>query len=245
MIKREFMIIAGPCVFETEKELEEIVVKLKELGVEYIRAGVFKMRTSPDSFQGLREEGMEIIKRIRQKYGVKFVVELTTIEQIQKYSEYIDVVQIGARNMYNYELLKAAGKIRKPILLKRSFSATYNEFINAAKYIEKEGNKQIILCERGIVGFEPETRNTLDIQAVPYLKTHTKYKIFIDPSHSSGCRYMVDTLSRAAIAAGADGLIIETHTTPEKSRCDASQTISVEELKRILEYKEKYFEYFE
>ena len=242
--KRNFTIIAGPCVFSSFEELKNIVIELKKLGIEYVRAGTFKLRTSPDSFQGLRDEGMEIIRQIKEKFSIKFVVEFTTIEQVKKYKDYVDIIQIGTRNMFNYELLKAVGKLNKTILLKRGFSATYNEFINASKYISNEGNSDIILCERGIRTFETETRNTLDIQAIPYLKKHTNYKVFLDPSHSSGKRYMVDALCRAGLACGADGLIIEVHIDPNKSLCDSEQIIDISELSKIIEYKDTYLKLF-
>ena len=230
------LIIAGPCSFGSYEELYKIASSLKELGVEYLRAGTFKMRTSPYSFQGLREEGMEMLLKIKEELGLKRVTELTTIEQVKKDGNKIDIIQIGTRNMYNYELLKEVGKLKTPVILKRGISATYNEWINAAEYIKNEGNNNIILCERGIRGISNETRNILDLQAIPYIKKNTDYKIIIDPSHASGLSYMVEPMSKAAIAAGADGLLIEVHTEPEKSLSDSEQTIDIETFKNILKY---------
>lgn len=238
--KNNKIIIAGPCTFGSYEELYNIVLELKKIGIEYIRAGAFKPRTNPDSFQGLRDKGIEILLDIKKKLNIKIVTELMTIDQIRKYGEKVDVVQIGSRNMDNYELLKEAGKISKPILLKRGMCSTYKEWILAAKYILKEGNKKIILCERGIRNsFGLETRNVLDIQAIPYIKKHTNYPIIIDPSHASGNAYMIESMSKASIIAGADGLLIETHIKPEDSLCDKDQTINIEQLKKIIDFNER------
>ena len=233
------LIIAGPCTFGSFEELYKNASMLKEKGIEYIRAGVFKLRTSPDSFQGLRDEGMEMLFRIKKELGLKIVTELTTIEQIRKYGNLIDVIQIGTRNMYNYELLKEAGKCKSTIILKRGFSATYDEWIKAAEYIRREGNKDIILCERGIRGFSLETRNVLDLQAIPYIKNNTDYRIIVDPSHASGHSYMVEAMSKAALAAGCDGLLIEAHYNPIESLCDSEEAIDMDTLDRIIDYSKK------
>ena len=233
---KDKLIIAGPCTFGSYEELYKIAVLLKEKGIKYLRAGVFKMRTSPDSFQGLRDEGMEMLLKIKKELGLKIVTELTTIEQVHKYGNKIDIIQIGTRNMYNYELLKEVGKTKTTILLKRGMSATYNEWINAAEYIKREGNNNVILCERGIRGNSNETRNVLDLQAIPYIKKNTNYKIIIDPSHASGLSYMVEPMSKAALVAGADGLLIETHYNPKISLCDAEQTIDMDTLDNILNF---------
>ena len=232
------LIIAGPCTFASYDEIYSIVVELKKLGIKYIRAGAFKPRTNPDSFQGLGDEGMNILIRIKKELDVKIVTELMTINQIKKYGKKIDIIQIGSRNMDNYELLKEAGKQDTPILLKRGMCASYKEWILAANYILRGGNKNIILCERGIKNsFGNETRNILDIQAIPFIKNNTQFPIIVDPSHSSGHAYMVESISKAALTAGADGLIIETHLHPEKSLCDANQTIDIEQLKNIISFK--------
>lgn len=235
LFKEKKVLIAGPCSFSSHKELDKIVSKLKELNIDILRAGTFKGRTSPDAFQGLGDKGVEILLQIRDKYNIPVVTELTSIEQVRKYGENLDIIQIGARNMFNYELLKEVGKLKTPVLLKRGMSATYNEWLSAVEYIKKEGNNNIILCERGIRGFDPTTRNVLDIAAVPYIKKNTKYPIIVDPSHASGIRYMIKPLSLASIVAGADGLIIETHTSPNKSMSDAGQTIDIKTLKEIIE----------
>ena len=233
------IIIAGPCTFGSYEELYKIAKMLKEKGIEYLRAGTFKMRTSPDSFQGLRDEGMKMLLKIKDELGLKIVTELTSIEQVKKYGNKIDIIQIGTRNMFNYELLKEVGKVKSTILLKRGFSATYDEWLKAAEYIKREGNKDIILCERGIRSFSNETRNVLDLQAIPYIKKNSDYRIIIDPSHASGHSYMVESMSKAAIAAGCDGLLIEAHYNPSESLCDAEETIDMETLDRIIEYNKK------
>jgi 3-deoxy-7-phosphoheptulonate synthase len=233
------IIIAGPCTFGSYDEIYKIASILKEKGIEYLRAGTFKMRTSPDSFQGLREAGMEMLLKIKKELGLKIVTEFTTIEQVKKYGNLVDIIQIGTRNMYNYELLKEVGKCKSTVLLKRAFSATYSEWLNAAEYIKREGNEDVILCERGIRDFSNETRNVLDLQAIPYIKHNSEYKIIIDPSHSSGHSYMVEPMAKAAIAAGCDGLLIEAHYDPSISLCDADETIDMETLDKIIEFNKK------
>ena len=227
LFKEKKVLIAGPCSFGTYEELDSIAKKLKELNIDILRAGTFKGRTSPYAFQGLRDEGVEILIEIGKKYNKE-------IEQIKKYGNRIDIIQIGARNMYNYELLKEAGKLNTPVILKRGLSATYNEWLLSAEYIKNEGNNNIILCERGIRGFDSTTRNILDIAAVPYIKQNTKYPIIVDPSHATGTRYMIRPLSLSSIAAGADGIMLEVHTNPEKSLSDARQTININILKDII-----------
>ena len=238
------MIIAGPCTFGSYKELESIARELKKIGIKYFRAGAFKPRTSPYSFQGLRDKGMEMLFRIQKKYDLKIVVELTTIEQVRKYGNSVDIIQIGMRNMYNYELLKECGNLQTPVILKRNMAASYNEWLLAAEYILKGGNHNVILCERGIRTNNPsETRNVLDLQAIPYIKKHSSLPIIIDPSHASGHSYMVESMSRAAIAANVDGLIIETHINPKESLCDSEQTIDINQLKNIIKFKEEFIKY--
>ena len=234
------IIIAGPCTFGSYEELYKNATLVKERGIEYLRAGTFKMRTNPDSFQGLREEGMEMLLKIKKELGLKIVTEFTSIEQVHKYGDRVDIIQIGTRNMYNYELLKEVGKTKTPVILKRAFSATYDEWIKAAEYIKKEGNKKIILCERGVRNnISNETRNMLDLQAIPYIHQKTNYPIIVDPSHASGLSYMVEPMSKAAIAAGSDGLLVEVHYHPEESLCDKEETIDFETLDHILEFIKK------
>lgn len=225
------IIIAGPCAVESEEQILRIAKKLKELNIEYLRGGAFKPRTNPDSFQGLGDKGIEYLLKAKEITGLKIVTELMTIEQVKKYANKIDIIQIGSRNMYNYELLKELSKYKKPVLLKRGLSATYNEWINAARYI----GENVILCERGIRSFDSSTRNVLDIQAIPYIKKNTNYRIFVDPSHASGNNYMIKPDSLASIIAGCDGLIIEVHDKIEEALCDKKQAISVEQLKEILD----------
>lgn len=232
------ILIAGPCTFGSYEELYKIAKELKKRNIEYLRAGTFKMRTSPDSFQGLRDKGMEMLLKIKKELNLKIVTELTSIEQVHKYGNLIDIIQIGTRNMYNYELLKEVGKISTPVLLKRAFSATYKEWLNAAEYIKREGNNNVILCERGIRNtVSEETRNVLDLQAIPYIKHNTDYKIIVDPSHASGHSYMVESMSKAALSAGCDGLLIEVHTNPMESLCDKEETIDLETFDKIVEFK--------
>ena len=180
------------------------------------------------------------LKIFAKKYNIPVVTELTSIEQVKKYGNKLDIIQIGTRNMYNYELLKEVGKLKTPVILKRGLSATYNEWLLAAEYIKNEGNNNIILCERGIRGFDPTTRNILDIAAVPYIKKNTSYPIIVDPSHATGTRYMIRPLSIASIAAGADGIMVEAHIRPEKSLSDARQTINISTLKDIISDINKY-----
>lgn len=234
------IIIAGPCTFGTYEEVYSIAKELKRLGIKYFRAGAYKSRTSPYSFQGMQEEGIEMLIRLKKELDIKIVTELMTVEQVKKYGNFIDIIQVGTRNMYNYDLLKELGKTKKMIILKRGFMATYKEWLLSAEYILKEENYNVVLCERGIRGFDSsETRNVLDIQAIPFIKHHSKLPIIIDPSHASGKSYIVKSMSKASLIAGADGLIIETHINPEQSLCDSEQTINVETLKEIIEFKER------
>ncbi len=234
------VIIAGPCTFSSYEEVYLIAKELKELGIKYFRAGAYKGRTNPYSFQGLQDEGIEILLKIKEELGLCIVTELLTIDQVKRYGNLIDVIQIGSRNMFNYELLKEVGKTNSLVLLKRSFGATYKEWLLASEYILKEGNHNVILCERGIRSFNSEeTRNVLDIQAVPYIKNNSKLPIIVDPSHASGEAYIVESMSKASLVAGSDGLIIEVHTDPKISKCDSRQTIDIDTLKRIIEFKDK------
>ncbi len=226
------VVIAGPCAIESEEQIVRIARQLKEIGVDYLRGGAFKPRTNPDSFQGLGDKGIEYLVKAKEITGLPIVTELMTIEQVRKYIDKVDIVQIGSRNMYNYELLKELAKHDKPVLLKRGLSATYNEWINAAKYIN--GGKRVILCERGIRSFDNSTRNVLDIQAIPYVKSNTDFLVYVDPSHAAGNNYMIEPMAVAAVAAGCDGLIIEVHDNPEESICDKNQAIDIPTMKRIL-----------
>lgn len=228
----KFIFIAGPCSVESEEQIISIAQELKKIGVDYLRGGAFKPRTNPDSFQGLGDTGIEYLIKAKQITGLPIITELMSIEQVRKYIDKIDIVQIGSRNMYNYELLKELGKYSKPVLLKRGLSATYDEWINAARYIN---NGKVILCERGIRSFDNSTRNVLDIQAIPFIKKNTNYKIFVDPSHAAGNRYMIKPMSLASFAAGCDGLMIEVSDKPDESISDSKQTIDLEEFKKIVQ----------
>ena len=228
------LIIAGPCSFATYDEFYYNAKALKDMGITYIRCGAFKPRTSPYSFQGLHEEGMEIAKRVKQELNIKIVAELFNIEQVEKFFDVVDIIQVGSRNMYNYDFLTKLGTVDKPIILKRGFTATIEEWLNAAEYIAKNGNTKIILCERGVRGFDPYTRNILDLQSVVVAKKLCNLPVIVDPSHAGGRRDLVYPMSMAAMACGADGLLIEAHTTPDESQTDSQQTIGLEELKKIL-----------
>lgn len=226
-------IIAGPCSVESYELMEKTAVFLKKMGVEYLRGGAFKPRTSPYSFQGLGDIGLEILKGIKQNYNIKIVTELMDTRDLEAIIDVADVIQIGSRNMYNYSLLKEVGKTKKSVLLKRGMSATIEEWLNAAEYIAIEGNSEIILCERGIRTFETYTRNTLDLSCIPVIKQKTNLKVIVDPSHGTGIRELIKPMSLAAISAGADGLMIEMHPTPDSALSDASQSISFEQFEDI------------
>jgi len=228
------IIIAGPCTISSRDNLLELAVELKEIGIDILRGGAYKPRTSPYSFQGLGDTGLNYLIEAKKVTGLPIISEIMSVDQIEKYVENVDVIQVGSRNMYNYELLKALGKTRKPILLKRGFSSTYEEWLLSAEYIIKNGNDNIILCERGIRTFETETRNTLDLQAVPVIKSKSYLPIIVDPSHASGQAYIVEPMCLAAIASGADGIMIEVEKNISNAVCDKEQTINLETLKRII-----------
>ncbi len=227
-------VIAGPCAVENKKQLISIAKKVKEAGAIALRGGAYKPRTNPYSFQGLREEGLEYLAEAREATGLPVVTEVLSPEQVELVSKYADILQIGTRNMANFLLLKAVGESKKPVILKRGMAATLDEFLLAAEYILREGNPNVILCERGIRTFEDHTRFTLSLSVVPRLKELTHLPIIVDPSHGTGRRSLVNPMSKGAIAVGADGLIIETHSDPEKSMVDGPQTISIEEFGRLM-----------
>lgn len=227
------IIIAGPCSIEGYETAERTAEFLTSLGVEYMRGGAFKPRTSPYSFQGLGNEGLEILLNIKKRYGLKIVSEILDVRELDSFDEAVDVIQIGSRNMYNYPLLKEAGKSSKTVLLKRGMSATIEEWLSAAEYIALEGNSNIILCERGIRTFENITRNTLDLSCIPIIKQRTDLKIIADPSHGTGVRSIIESMSLSSVAAGADGLIIEMHPEPENALSDGFQSVDFKEFERI------------
>lgn len=235
LFNKKKIIIAGPCAVESQEQILEIAKELKELGVDFLRGGCYKPRTNPNSFQGLEEKGLEYIIEAKRITNLPIVVELTSEKYLDKYIKDIDIIQVGARNMQNFELLKELGKTNKPILLKRGLCATYKEWKGAIEYILQGGNNKIILCERGIRTFETETRNTLDLQAVPIMKEKTKLPIIIDPSHSAGRKDIIQTMCKGAFAVGADGIIVEVHNNPSQSLCDKEQALSIGEFKNIME----------
>ena len=237
--QKSFNLIAGPCSIEDFDSMNEIASKLKQLGINFIRGGSFKLRTSPYDFQGSGEKGIKILKEISDKYDLISVSEVTCIDDIHLMEENIDILMVGTRNMHNYRLLKELGKLNNPVILKRGMSATIEEWLLAAEHIKKNGNGKIILCERGIRTFENYTRNTLDLTAVPIVKSKTKLPIIVDPSHSTGNRNLVESMSSAAIAAGANGLIIEVHFAPDRALTDSYQTINLSVLERIIKKKNK------
>ena len=227
------MLIAGPCALESYEQALNDAQECKRLGIEYFRAGAFKPRTTPNSFQGLREEGIQILSRIKEEVGIKIVTELVSAEFLPLYKD-VDIIQIGSRNCQNFELLKhVATNSNKPILLKRGFGMTIDEFIGAANYLKVYGAKEIILCERGIKTFETATRNTLDLAAIPIIHQKTDYKIIVDPSHGTGRRDLVVPMAKAAIAVGADGLIVEATKNPDEALTDGFQTIDYKQLFEI------------
>lgn len=219
-------VIAGPCSVEDEEQIMESARRVKQAGAKGLRGGAFKPRTSPYSFQGLKEKGLELLAAAREETGLAVVTEVMTPHHVELVSAYTDVLQIGARNMQNYHLLQAVGEVRKPVLLKRGASATMDEFLLAAEYILDQGNQEVILCERGIRTFETHTRFTLPLASVPYLKQRTHLPIVIDPSHGTGIASLVTPMCTAAVAAGADGLIIEVHPDPPNATSDGAQSLT-------------------
>ena len=227
-------IMAGPCSVESEEQILEVARGVKELGATFLRGGAFKPRTSPYEFQGLGEAGLKLLALAREKTGLKVVTEVMDTEDLPLVADYADLLQLGARNMQNFSLLRRLGKMGKPVLLKRGPSATIKEWLMAAEYIVSNGNYQVALCERGIRTFETMTRNTLDLNAVPVLKSLTHLPVIVDPSHGIGMRRHVPAMARAAIAAGADGLIIEVHPHPDQALSDGHQSLSLPEFADLM-----------
>jgi 3-deoxy-7-phosphoheptulonate synthase len=226
-------LIAGPCSVESRGQICGIARRVKASGAQFLRGGAFKPRTSPYSFQGLKAEGLELLQEAKKETGLPIVTELMSEKHLDLFLESgVDIIQVGARNMQNFELLKELGKIRRPVLLKRGLSNTIEELLMSAEYIMAGGNNQVILCERGIRTFEPYTRNTLDISAVPILKRCSHLPVIVDPSHASGLSWLVEPLSLAAVAAGADGLIIEVHNNPAKALSDGAQSLTPDQFDR-------------
>ncbi len=231
----ELFIAAGPCAIESLEIMEEIAQTLKPAPIQALRGGIYKPRTSPYDFQGVGAPGLEIVRQVRQRQGLPVVTEVMAISQIETLADAADMLQVGSRNMQNFDLLKALGETDKPILLKRGLAATLEEFIMAAEYIASHGNPNVVLCERGIRSFDTYTRNVLDLGAVVALKQLTHLPVIVDPSHAAGRRDLVAGLAKAAIAAGADGLIIECHPRPDAAISDAQQTLSLEAMADLIE----------
>ena len=232
-IGKDLLMIAGPCAVENEEQIYTISEFLSKKGVLFMRGGAYKPRTSPYSFQGLKKEGLELMRRAADDHGLAVVSEIMSASQLDEFVENVDILQVGTRNMQNYPLLRALGKINKPVLLKRGMSSTIEEWLLAAEYILSGGNEQVILCERGIRTFETATRNTLDIAAVPLVQQLSHLPVIVDPSQGTGVRDIVDPLSVAAIAAGADGLIIEVHNQPEEALSDGDQSIYLDQFETL------------
>jgi 3-deoxy-7-phosphoheptulonate synthase len=230
----EIVIIAGPCAVESRDQLFRTARSVRAGGANILRGGAFKPRSSPYSFQGMGEEGLKLLYQIRQETGMPVVTEVMDTRQVELVASYADIIQIGSRNMQNFPLLKEAGICKKPVLLKRGMMATVDEFLLAAEYILSHGNDQIILCERGIRTFETSTRNTLDLSAVPMLKRLSHLPVIVDPSHGTGIRWMVPPMAKAAVAVGADGLIMEVHFNPEEALCDGYQSLSLDEFDLLM-----------
>lgn len=228
-------VMAGPCAVESREQLMETAFAVKKAGASFLRGGAYKPRTSPYSFQGLEEEGLKYMKEAREATGLNVICEVTSARAIEAAVRYVDMLQIGARNMQNFELLKEAGKSGLPVLLKRGLCATIDEWLNAAEYIISEGNPNIVLCERGIRTYETSTRNTLDISAVPVIRQKSHLPVIVDPSHATGVRAYVAPLAKAAIAAGADGLMIEVHPCPERALSDGPQSLTFDAFCQLME----------
>jgi 3-deoxy-7-phosphoheptulonate synthase len=230
-----FCVMAGPCSVESEEQMFGTARAVKDAGANVLRGGAFKPRTSPYSFQGMELEGLRILRKAGKTFEIPIITEATTPEQVPVVAQYADMIQIGARNMQNYGLLRAAGKAQKPVLLKRGMMCTINEFLMSAEYILSEGNPNVVLCERGIRTFETETRNTLDIQAVPVIKLHSHLPVIVDPSHAAGRWDIVIPMACAAVAAGADGIIVEVHEHPELALSDGQQSLRPSKFGKLME----------
>jgi 3-deoxy-7-phosphoheptulonate synthase len=234
-----FGVIAGPCSVESRAQIISIAASVKKAGAKFIRGGAFKPRTSPYAFQGMGCEGLDLMLEAKKETGLPIVTELMEINQLELFDD-VDLIQVGARNMQNFNLLKELGRCRKPILLKRGLASTMTELLMAAEYVMAGGNDRIVLCERGIRGFDSFSRNTLDIAIIPALKKKTHLPVIIDPSHSTGFAWMVPAMSKAALAAGADGIIVEVHNDPEHALCDGEQSITPDTFSSLMEALRKY-----
>ena len=232
---KQITVMAGPCSVEMREQIIGVAEDVKQMGAAILRGGAFKPRTSPYSFQGLQEIGLDLLKEAKAVTGLPIITEIMSADKIERFVEDVDVIQVGARNMQNFELLKELGKTDKPILLKRGLSATIEEWLMSAEYIMAGGNDSVILCERGIRTFENYTRNTLDLSAIPAVKKLSHLPVVVDPSHAAGMWWMVEPLAKAAVAVGADGLIIEVHNDPEHALCDGAQSLKPERFGRLMQ----------
>ena len=239
----EFCLIAGPCAVESAPQIAAVARAVKDSGAQLLRGGAFKPRTSPYSFQGMRSEGLDLLKLARRATGAPIVTEIMNTEHLPLF-ENVDLIQVGARNMQNFELLKAVGRQKKPVLLKRGLANTLEEFVMSAEYIMAEGNENVILCERGIRTFETSMRNTLDLAGVVMLHKMTHLPVIVDPSHACGHAWMVPQLAKAAVAAGADGLMIEVHNDPAKAKCDGAQSLTPDQFDELMSFIRKEVEFF-
>lgn len=230
----KFYVIAGPCSIESPTQFEETAGFVKEHGASILRGGIYKMRTNPNSFQGVGAEALQWVSAIKNKMAMPLISEITDPRQIPAFDEYVDGFQVGSRNMYNYELLKELGLLRKPVLLKRGFSALLDEWTNAAKYILNGGNNSVLFCERGIRTFETKMRNTLDLASVAYLKLNSQLPVIVDPSHGTGARELITPMACAAIAAGADGIMVEVHPRPDQAQSDGFQALNFDDFKNLM-----------
>ena len=231
---KKLAVIAGPCSIETDEQMNSVAKSVKEAGATLLRGGAFKPRTSPYSFQGLKEKGLDMLKAAGEANGLPIVTEIMSADKIERFVEDVDLIQVGARNMQNFELLKELGKTKVPILLKRGLAATIEEWIMSAEYIMSGGNENVILCERGIRTYETYTRNTLDLSAIPAVKKLSHLPVLVDPSHAAGMWWMVEPLAKAAVAVGADGLMIEVHNDPENAWCDGAQSLKPERFAALM-----------
>jgi len=229
-----FHVWAGPCAVETKEQFSKTAEFVKKQGASAVRAGIFKLRSSPKSFQGLGVAGLPLLEKVKNQLNILTVTEVTDPRQIESLEPLVDICQVGTRNMFNYELLKELGGVSKPVLLKRAFSARIEEWLMAADYLVQNGNDQVILCERGIRSFETKTRNTLDLNAVAFLKKESSFPVFVDPSHGTGLSALVPAMSLAAVSAGADGLLIEVHPNPAKALSDGQQALSFPEFEKLI-----------
>jgi 3-deoxy-7-phosphoheptulonate synthase len=229
-----FTVIAGPCAVESEEQMLSAARSVKEAGAHFLRGGAFKPRSSPYSFQGLGREGIEILKTARKETGLGIVSELLDLNELELFVENVDIIQVGARNMQNFALLKELGKVGKPVMIKRGLAATMEEWLMSAEYVMSGGNESVILCERGIRTFEKYTRNTLDISAVPMIRHLSHLPVFVDPSHAAGIWWMVEPLAKCAVAAGANGLIIEVHPDPDHAMSDGAQSLKPKKFAKLM-----------